>query len=104
ASVEQVVRRVCVGDTPGCACPADRDVCHYLLSLEVELTDSMVNLLVETVHKIDARSKRKVMGDIAKDTEQVYGKEPLLFEIASASIEEPSGRACDVIFLDCRQG
>src|SRR3546814_1749117 len=55
-------------------------------------------LLIETVHKIGTRSKRKVVGDIAKDIERVYGKERLLVEIASASINEPSGRICDVIF------
>src|SRR3546814_6703570 len=48
--------------------------------------------------KIGTRSKRKVVGDIAKDIERVYGKERLLVEIASASINEPSGRICDVIF------
>ena len=62
------------------------------------LTDAMVDLLIETVHKIGTRSKRKVVSDIAKDIERVYGKERLLVEIASASIEEPSGRVCDVIF------
>ncbi|MCK9553613.1 Tn3 family transposase [Aquamicrobium sp.] len=70
----------------------------YLLSREAQLTDAMVDLLIETVHKIGTRSKRKVVGDIAKDIERVYGKERLLVEIASASIEEPSGRVCDVIF------
>lgn len=70
----------------------------YLISREAQLTDALVDLLVETVHKIGARSKRKVVGDIAKDIERVYGKERLLVEIASASIEEPSGRVCDVIF------
>src|SRR3546814_12661898 len=44
------------------------------------------------------RSKRKVVGDIAKDIERVYGKERLLVEIASASINEPSWRICDVIY------
>lgn len=70
----------------------------YLLSREAQLTDAMVDLLIETIHKISTRSKRKVVGDIAKDIERVYGKERLLVEIANASIEEPSGRVCDVIF------
>nr|WP_245416043.1 hypothetical protein [Mesorhizobium denitrificans] len=70
----------------------------YLLFREAQLTDAMVDLLIETVHKIGTRSKRKVVSDIAKDIERVYGKERLLVEIASASIEEPSGRVCDVIF------
>jgi TnpA family transposase len=70
----------------------------YLMAREAQLTDAMVDLLIETVHKIGSRSKRKVVGDIAKDIERVYGKERLLVEIASASINEPSGRICDVIF------
>src|SRR3546814_10415768 len=58
----------------------------------------MIDLLSETVHKVGTRSKRKVVGYIAKDIERVYGKERLLVEIARASINEPSGRICDVIF------
>jgi hypothetical protein len=54
------------------------------MSREAQLTDAMIDLLIETVHKIGTRSKRKVVGDIAKDIERVYGKERLLVEIASA--------------------
>src|SRR3546814_4691942 len=50
----------------------------YLMAREAQLTDAMVDLLIETVHKIGSRSKRKVVGDIAKDIERVYGKERLL--------------------------
>ncbi|WP_244514776.1 DUF4158 domain-containing protein [Ensifer sp. LCM 4579] len=101
AWVEQIVRRV-AGEkawemrrhTPA------RQIGLYaicLLSREAQLTDAMVDLLTETVHKIGTRSKRMV-SDIAKDIERVYGKERLLVEIASASINEPAGRVCDVIF------
>src|SRR3546814_14082894 len=69
----------------------------YLMAREAQLTDAMVDLLIETVHKIGSRSKRKVVGDIAQDIERVYGKERLLVEIASASIDELSGCVCDVI-------
>lgn len=70
----------------------------YLMERESTITDAMVELLVETVHKIGTRSKRKVVGDIAKDIERVYGKERLLVDIATASIDAPDGRICDVIF------
>ncbi|MFT8347293.1 Tn3 family transposase [Gluconobacter oxydans] len=70
----------------------------YLLARQAQLTDAMVNLLIETIHKIGSRSKRKVVGDIAKDIDRVYGKERLLVDIASASLDEPPGRICDVIF------
>ncbi len=70
----------------------------YLIARETAITDAMVELLVETVHKIGTRSKRKVVGDIAKDVERVYGKERVLVDIATASIDDPDGRICDVIF------
>src|SRR3546814_11350828 len=70
----------------------------YLLAREAQLTDAMVDLLIETVHKIGSRSQRQVVGDIAKDIERVYGQERLLVEIASASVDDPSGRLCGVIF------
>ena len=66
----------------------------YLMARETAMTDAMVELLVETVHKIGTRSKRKVVGDIAKDVERVYGKERLLVDIATASIDDPDGRIC----------
>src|SRR3546814_18232539 len=68
------------------------------MSRDAQLTDAMIDLLIETVNKSGTRSKRKVVGEIAKDIERVYGKESLLVESASASINEPSGRICDVIF------
>ena len=70
----------------------------YLSSRQAQLTDAMVDLLIETVHKIGSRSKRKVVAEIAKDIERVYGKEKLLVDIAVASIDAPAGRICDVIF------
>jgi hypothetical protein len=70
----------------------------YLSSRQAQLTDAMVDLLIETIHKIGSRSKRKVVGEIAKDIERVYGKEKVLVDIAVVSIDEPAGRVCDVIF------
>ena len=62
-------------------------------------THTIIDLLVETVHKITTHSKRKVITGIARDIEKVYGKERLLVDIATAAIEEPSGRVCDVCLL-----
>jgi len=33
----------------------------FLMSREAQIVDGMIDLLVETVHKISVRSKRKVM-------------------------------------------
>lgn len=55
----------------------------------------MIDLLVDTVHKIGVRSKRKVVAGIARDIEKVYGKEWLLFDIAGDSVASPEGRVRD---------
>lgn len=70
----------------------------FLMVREAQITDSMIDLLVDTVHKIGVRSKRKVVAGIARDIEKVYGKERLLFDIAGVSVASPEGRVCDVIF------
>ena len=54
--------------------------------------------MVETIHKINVRSKRKVISGIARDIEKVYGKERLLVDIATAAMFKPNGRVSDVIF------
>lgn len=70
----------------------------FLMIREAQIIDGMIDLLVETIHKIGVRSKRKVVAGIARDIEKVYGKERLLVDIAGAAIEAPGGRVCDVIF------
>src|SRR3546814_13817612 len=46
----------------------------YLMSREAQLTDAMIDLLIETVHKIGTRTKRKGEGEIAKDRERETGR------------------------------
>ena len=42
--------------------------------------------------------RRRIIGGIARDIERVYGKEPLLVDIAVAAIDDPDGRVVDVIY------
>lgn len=70
----------------------------FLMSRQSKIIDAMIDLLLETVHRITARSRRKVITGIARDIEKVYGKERLLVDIAGAAIDNPSGRVRDVIF------
>lgn len=39
----------------------------FLMAREAQIIDGMIDLLVETIHKISVRSKRKVVAGIAKD-------------------------------------
>ncbi|SFU94394.1 Transposase and inactivated derivatives, TnpA family [Aliiroseovarius crassostreae] len=70
----------------------------YLMTRRAELLDGLVDLLLQIVHRIGTRSKRKVIGKIAADIEKVHGKERLLVDIATAAMMAPNGRVAEVIF------
>lgn len=62
------------------------------------LTDDLVDLLIETVHKIGARAERKVERELLEDLKRVSGKQNLLFELADATLAQPDGVVRDVVF------
>lgn len=70
----------------------------YIMSRKSQLIDGLVDLLVDVVHRIGTKSRRKVIGKIAADIEKVHGKERLLVDIATAAMMAPNGRVSDVIF------
>ncbi|WP_431324658.1 Tn3 family transposase [Rhizobium sp. YTU87027] len=70
----------------------------FLACREAEIVDAVVDLLVETVHKMAAKAERKVVASIAKDIQKVQGKERLLARIAEAAIDAPDGAVREVIF------
>ena len=70
----------------------------YLMAHNAQLIDGVAGLLIELIHRIGTRSRRKVIMGISREIEKVHGKERLLAEIAMASVSRPKGRICDVIF------
>jgi hypothetical protein len=62
------------------------------------LTDDLVDLLIETVHRIGARAERKVERELLDDFKRVRGKQNLLFELADATLTHPDGVVRDVVF------
>lgn len=70
----------------------------YLMVREAEITDGLVDLLLETIHKIDVTSVRKTKAAFTRDIERVFGKDQILVEIAKASTENPDGTIREVIF------
>ena len=62
------------------------------------LTDGLVDLLIETIHRIGARAERKVERELLEDLKRVTGKQNLLFELAGASLAQPDGVVREVIF------
>jgi hypothetical protein len=55
-----------------------------------ELTDTLVDLLIATVHRINARAETKVVGEFVTELKRVAGKENILFR-GSAGRPERDG-------------
>ena len=63
-----------------------------------KMIDGLVDLLLEIVHRLQTRSRRKVISAVARGIERVHGKERLLVDIAEAAVDDPEGRVIDVIY------
>ncbi len=76
---------------------------HVWLAAYVHLrgravTDTLVDLLIETVHHIGARAENKVEQELLDDLKRVGGKQDLLFNLANAAVEKPDGTVREVVF------
>lgn len=63
-----------------------------------EVTDSLVDLLIATVHRIGARAERRVTEELVNAFKRVTGKENILFSIAGAALTRPDEPVRDVVF------
>jgi TnpA family transposase len=63
-----------------------------------ELTDILVDLLLELVHRLGAKAERKVEKALVDDLKRVHGKTGMLYRLAEASLEHPTGVVHEVIF------
>jgi hypothetical protein len=70
----------------------------YLYCRGREITDTLVDLLIATVHRINARAETKVVGDFVAELKRVSGKENILFKMTEAALEAPEERVEDVIY------
>jgi hypothetical protein len=62
-----------------------------------EITDTLVELLISTVHRIAARADRKVTQELVNAFRRVTGKENILFAIAEASLGRPDNPVRQVV-------
>ncbi|MDN5917571.1 MAG: Tn3 family transposase, partial [Pseudonocardia sp.] len=65
---------------------------------EREITDTLVDLLIATVHRINARAERRVTQDLINAFRRVTGKENILFAIADAALGAPDDTVREVVF------
>jgi len=73
-------------------------LCALLVLREREVTDALAQLLISTVHRINAHAEEKVIAELVKDFKRVTGKETLLRKIAEASLGTPDDTVRRVIY------
>ncbi|WP_242661907.1 Tn3 family transposase [Salipiger thiooxidans] len=70
----------------------------HLMHRRAQMIDALIDLLLEIIHRMQTRSRRRVVGSIARDIERVHGKERLLVDMAIAAVDDPEGRVLEVIY------
>lgn len=65
---------------------------------EQEITDTLVELLIATVHRIGARAERRVTNELINAFKKVTGKENILFQIAEAALAQPDEAVREVVY------
>jgi TnpA family transposase len=63
-----------------------------------EITDSLVELLVQIIHRIHVNAERRVDKQLLIEFKRVDNKPRLLYEIANASLEHPEELVKDVVY------
>ena len=63
-----------------------------------EVTDNLVDLLIQIVHKLSSNAERRVTEELTQEFIRVAGKHNILFRIANATLEQPEGIVKDVIY------
>ena len=70
----------------------------YLHCRRREIIDTLVDLLITTVHRINARADTVVTGEFVAELKRVSGKENILFKMTGAALEAPNRIVSEVIY------
>ena len=65
------------------------------------LTDGLLELLIQIVHRVSVKAEKKVVTEIIGDLEKVHGKTTSLYRLAEAAMEQPDGTVREVLFPVC---
>ncbi|WP_160692552.1 Tn3 family transposase [Clostridium sp. C2-6-12] len=63
-----------------------------------EITDNLIELLIQIIHRIGVRAERRVEKEFINDFRRVNGKTNILFQIADAALNNPDGIVKQVLF------
>jgi hypothetical protein len=64
----------------------------------MELTDNIVDIFLELIHRIDKKADRKLEHDLVSNIQSVYKKREILYKLAKASTQNPDGIVKSVVF------
>jgi hypothetical protein len=67
-------------------------------SRTAEITDALVDLLIELVHGIGTRAENRVERELISDLRRVRGKQGILFRLAEAALEHPDDTVRAALF------
>ena len=65
---------------------------------QMEITDQLIDLLIQIIHKIGTRAERKIDKAAVKDIRRIYRKHEMLVKMSRASLSDPQGQVKEVIF------
>lgn len=68
-----------------------------------EITDNLIELLIQVIHKIAARSERKVQKEFINDLKRVSGKTNILYLMAEKLLANPDGIIKDTIYPEIKE-
>ena len=63
-----------------------------------EITDSLVELLMDVIQRMGVRAEHKVEQALITDLKRVAGKQGILFDVAEAAVAHPDGSVREVIY------
>lgn len=63
-----------------------------------EITDNLIELLIQIIHRINVRAERKIDKELINDFKRVNGKTGILFQMADAALNNPEGIVKNVLF------
>lgn len=63
-----------------------------------EISDTLVDVLLELVHRLGARAEHKVEQELLAELQKVTGKTNLLFRLAEATLAAPDGIVKEVVY------
>lgn len=63
-----------------------------------EITDNLIELLIQIIHRIGVRAERKVEKEFINDFKRINGKTNILFKMADAALNNPDGVIKQVLF------